>query len=152
MIIFNSNHGCRPSSVDPAYRQASVGQTMNLYNAHTIRKGKALHPRDYLTHQVMQARLFMDKHYAGKLHIVDLAGKAFLSNFHFIRLFKAYFGYTPYQYLTGVRIKNAKRLLATHATISDICFEVGFENVSYFTGLFKKMTGTTPSAFRKSRP
>ena len=120
---------------------------MNLHN-NSIRKGKAVCPRDYLTHQVMQARLFMDKHYASKLHINDMAGEAFLPNFHFIRLFKAYYGSTPYQYLTSVRIENAKRLLTADVTISDVCFGVGFESELYFVNLFKKMTGVTPAEFR----
>jgi len=123
---------------------------MNLRH-NPFRKGKSIHPHDYLTHQVMQARLFMDKYYSGKLHIHDLVGEAFLSKIHFIRLFKSHYGHTPYQYLTSVRIKNAKRLLITDATISEVCFEVGFESVTYFTGLFKKMTGITPAAFRKNQ-
>ena len=109
------------------------------------------YPKIYLYKRIVQAKLFIDEHFGESIDLENIADHAYFSKFHFIRLFKSYYGHTPYQYLTSVRIKNAKRLLTTDATISEVCFEVGFESVTYFTGLFKKMTGITPAAFRKNQ-
>ena len=122
---------------------------MTYYNTQVAKISKDIYPKDYLTKQVIRAKHFIDNHFADNLNLDRIAGEAFLSKFHFIRLFKSYYGRTPYQYLTTVRIENAKKLLRSHSTISEICFAVGFDSVTWFTGLFKKMTGFTPAAFKK---
>ena len=82
---------------------------------------------------------------------MTLQGKHFFSKFHFIRLFKKAYGKTPHQYLTTVRIENAKLILQTEATITDVCYSVGFDGVSSFTHLFKKLTKLTPSAYQQQQ-
>lgn len=124
---------------------------MTFYNEQIIRISTDIYPKDYLTKQVIQAKHFIDGYFGNKITLDDLAGEAFLSKFHFIRLFKSYYGRTPYQYLTSVRIENAKRLLKSDATVSEVCFAVGFDSITYFTGLFKKTTGLTPAAFHKRK-
>jgi len=78
-----------------------------------------------------------------------IAGEAFFSKFHFIRLFKKTYNQTPHQYLTLVRIEKAKLLLQTEVAVADVCFSVGFDSISSFTGLFKRITSTTPSFYQK---
>ncbi|MHC4158826.1 MAG: helix-turn-helix transcriptional regulator, partial [Planctomycetota bacterium] len=52
-------------------------------------------------------------------------------------------------YLTGVRIERAKELLlATEQSCTEICFQVGYNNQSYFTRTFKRLVGMTPLQFR----
>ena len=122
---------------------------MTYYHNQISKLRSQLYPKDYLTQQVIQAKHFIDKNFAENIHLEDLATAAFLSKFHFIRSFKSLYGTTPYQYLTSVRIRNAKRLLLTHIPIAEVCMAVGFESVTWFTGLFKKITGTTPAMYRK---
>jgi transcriptional regulator GlxA family with amidase domain len=81
----------------------------------------------------------------------DIAGKAFFSKFHFLRLFKTIYGQTPYQHLKMVRVKNARLLLQSGMPVKDVCFAVGFTSVSSFTGFFKQITGLTPSVFQKNK-
>jgi AraC-like DNA-binding protein len=64
-------------------------------------------------------------------------------------LFKTVYGKTPHQYLTRVRIEKAKELLEQIFHISDVCFSVGFDSVSSFTGLFKRIYSETPSAYQR---
>ena len=105
-------------------------------------------PKRYLYRQVVRAKLFVDDHFAENLEIGKIASEAFLSRFHFIRLFKRIYRWTPHQYLTQVRIERAKELLRAGAQVSDVCYSVGFESETSFTGLFKRMVGRTPSAYR----
>lgn len=110
---------------------------------------KEQHPRIYIYKRVVQAKLFIDMHYSEKLDLDNISEEACISKFHFIRLFKSMYGRTPHQYLIWVRIDRAKLMLQQSATVSDTCFRVGFDSVSSFAGLFKKITGTTPSAYHK---
>ena len=110
----------------------------------------AEYPKAYLFKRLVQAKLFIDQHFSGKIDLDNIADEAIFSKFHFIRLFKSTYGKTPHQYLIYVRIENAKRLLEQGASIAQTCDEVGFESVTSFTGLFKKVTGISPSAYRES--
>src|ERR1700744_5583115 len=105
------------------------------------------YPREYLYKRIVQAKLFIDDHYAQKIAIADISDEAFFSKFHFIRLFKEIYGKTPHQYLTYVRISNATELLRRGSSIGEACHMVGFETLSAFSSLFKRQNGLTPTAF-----
>ena len=106
------------------------------------------YPKIYLYRRIVQAKLFIDSHYHENINLSDSADEALFSKFHFIRLFKKIYGRTPHQYLTYVRIENAKLLLQTRMSVTDACYEVGFESVSSFTGLFRRIVGQTPSSYQ----
>ena len=58
-------------------------------------------------------------------------------------------GITIFEYVTSVRIERAKQLLlSTNRSCTEICFEVGYNNQSYFTRTFKAVVGMTPRQFR----
>jgi AraC-like DNA-binding protein len=78
----------------------------------------------------------------------NIADEAFFSKFHFIRLFKTVYKKTPHQYLSSIRIEKAQQLLKEGMPVSRACYAVGFESVSSFTGLFKRLTGQTPAAYQ----
>ncbi|HEY1054885.1 MAG TPA: AraC family transcriptional regulator [Emticicia sp.] len=109
------------------------------------------YPKVYLYRRIVQAKLFIDKHYQENLDLNDIADEAFFSKFHFIRLFKNTYGKTPHQYLTYVRIEKAKGLLKTAIPVADVCYGVGFDSVSSFTGLFKRSVGKTPSIYQQEQ-
>ena len=70
---------------------------------------------------------------------------------HLLKLFKAQFGITPIEYVTALRMERAKRLLRTTTlTIAEVGYQLGIDNPPYFTRLFRRCTGVTPSAFRGS--
>ena len=102
----------------------------------------------YLYRRIVQAKLFIDLHYAKQIDLVRIAGEAYFSRFHFIRLFKQAYGKTPHHYLTQVRIDHARRLLAEGEAVANVSFRVGFDSSTSFTALFKKYTGTAPSVYR----
>ncbi len=105
------------------------------------------YPKVYLYKRIVQAKLFIDTNFADKIDIDNISDEACFSKFHFIRLFKQIYGKTPYQYLTTVRIDNAVLLFQKDKPVSDVCFAVGFESLSSFSGLFKKNVGVSPSTF-----
>ncbi len=105
------------------------------------------YPKVYLYQRIVQAKLFIDSNYADKIDLDNISDEAYFSKFHFIRLFKKIYGKTPHQYLTFVRIEKATQLLRTDIPASEVCYAVGFESLSSFGSLFKRIVGVTPSAF-----
>jgi AraC-like DNA-binding protein len=124
---------------------ASARQKMS-----TLDKGnmKDLYPKIYLYRRVVKAKLFIDEHYAEPIDLGHISDEAYFSKFHFIRLFKKSYNRTPHQYLTSVRIEKSKLLLQSGMPVAEACYAVGFDSVSSFTGLFKRVVGTTPSAYQ----
>lgn len=110
-------------------------------------KATDIYPKLYLYKRIVQAKLFIDDNYADDIELANIAEEAYFSKFHFIRLFKKIYGKTPHQYLTEVRIEKAMQLLWTDVPVTDVCFSVGFESLSSFSGLFKRTVGISPSAY-----
>ncbi len=109
---------------------------------------KELYPKIYLYRRIVKAKFFIDEHFAEKIDLDNIADEAYFSKFHFIRLFRDVYQKTPHQYLSLIRIEKAKLLLATELSVSQVCYMVGFESVSTFTGLFKRIAGKTPAAYQ----
>lgn len=107
------------------------------------------YPKVYLYKRLVQAKLFIDAEYASPMDLDNIADEALLSKYHFIRLFKKTYGHTPHQYLTAVRLDRARDLLRAGRPVTEVCYAVGFDSLSSFTGLFKRLTGKTPSAYQR---
>ncbi|MEX6686815.1 AraC family transcriptional regulator [Danxiaibacter flavus] len=105
------------------------------------------YPNIYLYRRIVQAKLFIDNNYADTIELDNIADEAYFSKFHFIRLFKRIYGKTPHQYLIAVRIEKALQLLRSLQPVSDVCYSVGFESLSSFSGLFKRIVGISPSLY-----
>ncbi|MBL7858844.1 MAG: helix-turn-helix transcriptional regulator [Cyclobacteriaceae bacterium] len=97
---------------------------------------------------MVRAKLFIDENYANKIEVSQIADKAYFSKFHFTRLFKTLYGLTPNQYLIQVRVEEAKRLLQIGIPVKEVCMSVGFDSISTFKGLFKKVTGKTLTSYQ----
>jgi two-component system response regulator YesN len=99
--------------------------------------------------QLKPAIEFMQYHYHQPLTLADMAKAAHLSVSRLAHLFREQMGVTIVDYLTNIRINHAKRmLLTTENNCTRICYEVGYNNQSYFTRVFKQITGMTPREFR----
>ena len=77
-----------------------------------------------------------------------LAEEAGLSTGLFIREFARVFGETPHQRRIRARVERAKFLLARGDSVTQVCFDVGWESVGTFSALFHRKVGMTPSAYR----
>ena len=122
---------------------------MTFYRDEVARLSKVLYPHDDLTKQIIAAKLYIDKHFSENINLDKIADKALVSKFHFIRVFKKYYGRTPNQYLQEVRIEKAKRLLQKGKTIDEVCNAIGFTSKTSFISLFKKLTGLNSISLSK---
>jgi AraC-like DNA-binding protein len=107
------------------------------------------YPHVYLYKRIVQAKLFIDHNFAQAIDLNNISGEASFSKFHFIRLFKSIYGKTPHQYLTQVRIENAKQLLQKEISVTETCFAVGFDSLSSFTTLFRRYAKLSPSIYQR---
>jgi two-component system response regulator YesN len=99
--------------------------------------------------QIRPAINYIDANYNKPITLADVSRASHLSVSRLAHLFKEQMGITIIDYLTSVRIERAKQLLlATDQNCTEICFEVGYNNQSYFTRSFKGFVGITPRQFR----
>ncbi|MBN1377902.1 MAG: helix-turn-helix transcriptional regulator [Gammaproteobacteria bacterium] len=92
---------------------------------------------------------YINENIAEDITLESLSSLTHYSSYHFAHLFKKSFGIAPHQYLIKCRIEKAKQLLKdTNMNIAQITLEIGYENQSHFTKLFKQMVGVTPGAYR----
>jgi AraC family transcriptional regulator len=93
---------------------------------------------------------YIEEHLGEQICLVTLAQLVRLSQHHFCRAFKRSFGIPPHQYQVQRRIEQAKLLLADPAiSITDVGFTVGYSQTSSFSVAFRKLTGWTPSEYRR---
>ncbi len=99
--------------------------------------------------QITPAINYIDANYDKQIALTEIARASYLSVSRLAHLFKEQMGITIIDYLTSVRIERAKQLLlATEQSCTEICFQVGYNNQSYFTRTFKDLVGMTPRQFR----
>lgn len=93
---------------------------------------------------------YIDENYRNDLSIHSIATKFCLSDVHFMNYFHQASGTTCNKYITETRLRQAGHLLLeTGLTISEICFECGFRNISNFNRRFLEYYSVTPSEYRK---
>lgn len=98
---------------------------------------------------VKKAMKYVDENYRLPLSYRDVAKEVFVSPSYFLSLFKRETGLTFVDYLTAVRIDRAKRLLASsEMNITEIAYEIGFNNSNYFSSTFRRIVGKTAKEFR----
>lgn len=115
-----------------------------------------LHEQPYVNKysQKEQERLrniyaYIDKNYFRKIELTEVAKMSNMTKEAFCRYFKKVTGKTFIEFLNQYRISQAKRILMSGESVSDACYNCGFESLSYFNRIFKKITTENPSTFRK---
>lgn len=100
--------------------------------------------------EISQVKSFLDEHYKEKLSLESVASHFFIDKHYLARLFKEHYGVTLVTYLQQVRITHAKRMLRfTDKSIEEIGLECGIGELNYFSRVFKKLEGVSPSEFRR---
>ncbi len=99
---------------------------------------------------VESAKKYIKQHYSENIDRDEVAKSVYLTPNYLSKLFNKETGLTIRDYINQLRIDEAKKLLnSTSKAISVIAMDVGFENVSYFSTVFKKYCGCNPDAWRK---
>ncbi|NHA04467.1 AraC family transcriptional regulator [Mucilaginibacter sp. HC2] len=92
---------------------------------------------------------YIKAHLTEKLNIDALSQMAYMSKASFFRTFKHELGVSPVDYIIKERIQLAKQFMQNpYCSIADACFKAGFNNQHYFSRVFRKMVGTTPSLYK----
>lgn len=105
---------------------------------------------EYLDHEMDTAASYFNENYNRDINIEEYATSRGMSVSWFIRNFKKFTGTTPMQFITSIRITNSQMLLeTTNYAVNEIAHIVGYDNPLYFSRLFHKQKGCSPSEYRK---
>lgn len=136
-------NGC--ASWTQAYSQLQKG--IALY--HELRSQKSNH---YVYDVVSTIKKYIQTHYASEINLNTLAELVSYNETHVSRMFKQVTDVGVMEYLTAVRIDNAKKILQkSNDSILKIAEEVGFHSSQYFSNVFKKKTGMSPAEYRRRK-
>jgi len=106
-------------------------------------------PRKVESRRVEKVRQYIDEHYSNQLKLADLAALVGMNPVSFSRFFHQRTGRTLSEYIVDIRLGRAARMLVdTSKTVSEICYECGFNNLSNFNRTFKARRNCTPRDFR----
>ena len=98
--------------------------------------------------RIAAAKVYIDENFQESINLETISRQAFLSRFHFHRIFTHVYRYTPHQYMTRKRLDKARDLLASNKPVTEVCNEIGFESIGSFSMLFKKEVGFAPQYYR----
>jgi AraC family transcriptional regulator len=94
---------------------------------------------------------FLEAHLEGDLRLSDLAREAGVSTSHFLRIFRQSTGKTPYQFLLHRRVQRARLLMRDlRAPLTEVALATGFADQHHLARVFRRITGVTPSSYRRS--
>ncbi len=97
-----------------------------------------------------EATRYLQQNIHKKLTIADICSQIGYSRTTIFRLFREHTGQTPMEYLVQMKIQSAKQMLReTDFSVMEISYRLGFDSSNYFTKVFKRYTGLTPSAYKK---
>ena len=127
-----------------AYAKKMISQAIEIRDQNSGNKNRSI---------LKTAVDFIDSHYMDEeISLNTVANVANVSSNHFSALFSQNMGQTFIEYLTTLRMNKAKELLrCTGMRSSEIAGEIGYKDAHYFSYLFKKTQGMTPSEYRKTR-
>ncbi len=133
------------------YKESLVLLLLQLFILiHRQLSKEQIRKNEYLDREMELAIQYFHSHYNTEINIENYAVSRGMSISWFIRCFKQYTNTTPMQYLVSIRITNAQVLLeTTNYNITEIGRIIGYENPLYFSRIFRKQKGISPSEYRK---
>jgi len=126
---------------------------LTLFITHIIRSTTSLlfveESQEKLNLECIKIKNYIDSHYSQNITLDYLSDLSYMNKFHLVHTFTKEIGISPINYVINKRIQEAKNLLATtNYSIRDISSIVGFSNSSYFSQMFKRLSGITPKNYR----
>lgn len=143
------------SPVLPAKRHEAALNLLHIFADHLgmvsnqimVRNANAEPP------MITRAKQFIEEHYQEDLSLGLVSRAVNTSTFYFCKMFKKGTGINFTDYLSRIRIEKAKNLLLNpNLRISEIAYEVGFQSLTHFNRIFKKLAGQSPTQYREHLP
>jgi AraC-like DNA-binding protein/ligand-binding sensor protein len=141
--------------VVPQRQHAAVVKLLSIFAQHLSMISNQLMVQHQNTEPpvIARAKEFVRDHQGEKLSLVQVAQAVNTSTFYFCKMFKKVTGLNFTDYVARVRIYRAKNLLLNpNLRISEIAFEVGFQSLTHFNRVFKKIIGRSPTEYRAKLP
>lgn len=133
------------------YYQARAGSLVMRLLAEVLARSRGAELADDSARLVDRAKFLMAEKVYGSLSVDGIGEALGVTQTRFYETFKAYTGLTPYQYFIQLKINKAKELLSGgESSVKEAAFSLGFDDPYYFSRLFKKKTGTSPSDWASS--
>ena len=135
------------SGSDPELHARLAGLIRQVSNLYSLSKNSLTGSENPI---VSDAKAYIEKHYSDcRLHLSHIAEALSVSSCYLSNIFKQETGKTYIDFLTSVRIKKAKEFLADpQVKVYEVCYLAGYDNPTYFSTLFKRRTGCTPTEYR----
>jgi AraC-like DNA-binding protein/ligand-binding sensor protein len=102
---------------------------------------------------VTKAKKYIEEQHAEEISLAQVAKEVHVSTFHLCKLFRKSTGMTFTEFVSRTRLEKAKTLLLNpNLRVSEVVYEVGFQSLTHFNRIFKKLVGESPSSFRAKIP
>ncbi len=138
-----------PAQFDALVRLVSIfAQHLSLISNQVVVQQTNAEPPN-----IVRAKQYIHEHQGSDLSLGEVARAVNTSTFYFCKMFKKATGLNFTDYLSRVRIEKAKNLLLNpNLRISEIAYEVGFQSLTHFNRVFRKMVGQSPTEYRAQLP
>lgn len=132
------------------FARANLSMILLLANQASVTKPVRL--ADITPQAIRDSIQFIDENLSCQLSIQDIADHLNLSRSRFCHLFKDFTGTSPWNYIIARRIQHACTLLQKGMSITDVCFECGFNDYAHFVKSFTRLIGISPGKYSKNLP
>ena len=156
--------GLDPNAVREAFFQTpvvsekkldSVTHLLSVFADHLAMKGNqiTLQQANAEPPVITKAKQYIQEHQTEEISLGQVAAAVHTSTFYFCKLFKKATGINFTEFVSRLRTEKAKNLLLNpNLRISEIAYEVGFQSLTHFNRIFKKITGQSPTDYREQLP
>jgi AraC-like DNA-binding protein/ligand-binding sensor protein len=133
----------------------SVTHLLSIFAEHLSMKGNqiALQQNHAEPPIITKAKLYIEEHHTEEISLGQVAAAVHTSTFYFCKMFKRATGINFTEFVSRLRAEKAKNLLLNpNLRISEIAYEVGFQSLTHFNRVFKKIMGQSPTDYRRRLP